>query len=124
MVAFDLLDHLGRRVTPLLAVIPTTTVVVTAAAGTRCAWYGLAGPFGCQTIAARTRDLILDTILAVTSNYSTVRVLLLDCNEQPNPQIGLKWECDPPSFQGMVLGTRCHAWVLSSPPRGFLSGGG
>ena len=22
----------------------------------------------------------------------------------------------PPPLQGMVLGTRCHAWVLSSPP--------
>ena len=25
----------------------------------------------------------------------------------------------PPPLQGMVLGTRCHAWVLSSPPPGF-----
>ena len=40
MVAFDLWDHLGRRVTPMLAVYATTTVVVTVAAGTRCAWYG------------------------------------------------------------------------------------
>ena len=54
------------------------------------------GSFECRTIAARTRDLILDTILAVTSNYSNVPVLLLDCNEQPNPQTGLKWECEPP----------------------------
>ena len=78
------------------------------------------GSFGCRTIAARTRDLILDTILAVTSNYSTVLVLVLDCNGRPNPRISLKWECDPPpSLQGMVLGTRCHAWVLSSPPPGF-----
>ena len=34
------------------------------------------GSFGCRTIAARTRDLILDTILAVTNSYSTVPVLL------------------------------------------------
>ena len=34
------------------------------------------GSFGCRTIAARTRDLILDTILAVTNDYSTVPVLL------------------------------------------------
>ena len=47
------------------------------------------GSFGCRTIAARTRDLILDTTLAVTNNYSTVPVLLWDCNGQPNPQIGL-----------------------------------
>ena len=44
MVAFDLWDHLGRRVTPMLAVYATATVVVTVAAGTRCAWYGLTGP--------------------------------------------------------------------------------
>ena len=30
------------------------------------------GSFGCRTIAARTRNLILDTILAVTNSYSTV----------------------------------------------------
>ena len=41
MVAFDLWDHLSRRVTPMLAVYATATVVVTVAAGTRCAWYGL-----------------------------------------------------------------------------------
>ena len=43
MVAFDLWDHLGRRVTPMLAVYATATVVVIVAAGTRCAWYGLTG---------------------------------------------------------------------------------
>ena len=36
------------------------------------------GSFGCRTIAARTRDLILDTILAVTNSYSTLPVLLWD----------------------------------------------
>ena len=41
MVAFDLWDHLGCRVTPMLAVYATATVVVTVAAGTQCAWYGL-----------------------------------------------------------------------------------
>ena len=25
----------------------------------------------------------------------------------------------PPPLQGMVMGTRCHAWVLWSPPQGF-----
>ena len=80
MVTFDLWDHLGRPVAPMLAVYATATVVVTVAAGTRCAWYGLTGPLD----AARTRDLILDTILAVTNNYSTVPVLLWDCNGQPN----------------------------------------
>ena len=40
MVAFDLWDHLGGRVTPMSAVYATATVVVTVAAGTRCTWYG------------------------------------------------------------------------------------
>ena len=43
MVPLDLWDHLGRRLTPMLAVYATATVVVTVAAGTRCAWYGLTG---------------------------------------------------------------------------------
>ena len=34
-------DHLGRRVTPMLAVCATVTVVVTVAAGRRRAWYAL-----------------------------------------------------------------------------------
>ena len=44
MVALELWDHLGRRVSPMLAVYATATVVVTVAAVTGCAWYGLAGP--------------------------------------------------------------------------------
>ena len=48
MVALDLWDHLGRRVTPMLAVYATATVVVTVAAGTRCAWYGLTGPLDAE----------------------------------------------------------------------------
>ena len=36
------------------------------------------GSFGCRTIAARTRDLTLDTTLAVTNSYSTVPILLWD----------------------------------------------
>ena len=120
MVAFDRWDPLGRRVTPMLAVYATTTVVMTVAAGTQCAWYRVNGSFGRRTIAARTQDLILDTILAVTSSYTTVPVLLLDCTEQPNPQIGLKWECDPSPFGGSswvpvaMLGCyRAPPWVCS-----------
>ena len=45
---FDLWDHLGRRVSPMLAVYATATVVVTVAAGTRCAWYGLTGPLDAE----------------------------------------------------------------------------
>ena len=48
MVAFDPWDRLGRPVTPMLAVYATTTVVVTVAAGTRCAWYGLTGPLDAE----------------------------------------------------------------------------
>ena len=44
VVALDPWDHLGRRVAPMLAVYATATVVVTVAAGTQCAWYGLTGP--------------------------------------------------------------------------------
>ena len=113
VVASDPWDHLGRRVRPVLAVYATTTVVVTVAVGTWCAWYGLTGSFGCRTIAARTRHLILDTILVVTNEYSTVPVLLLGCN------VCLRWSVTPPYLQGMVLGTRFHGLVLSSPPPGF-----
>ena len=48
MVAPDLWDHLGRRVTTMLAVYATTTVVVTVSAGTGCAWYGLTGPLDAE----------------------------------------------------------------------------
>ena len=48
VVALDLWDHLGRRVSPMLAVYATATVVVTVAAGTRCAWYGLTGPLDAE----------------------------------------------------------------------------
>ena len=85
------------------------------------------GSFGCRTIAARTRDLILDTILAVTNNYSIVPVLLWDCNGQPNPRISLKWECDPPpplpSGNGPGYSLPCLG-VIEPPPQGLLQGGG
>ena len=48
MVAFALCDLLGRCVTPMLAVYATGTVVLTVAAGTRCAWYGLTGPLDAE----------------------------------------------------------------------------
>ena len=38
------------------------------------------GFLGCQTIAARTQDLIPNTILAVTGTYSIIPVLPWDCN--------------------------------------------
>ena len=43
MVALDPWDHLGHRVTPMLAVYATASVLVTMAAGNRCAWYALTG---------------------------------------------------------------------------------
>ena len=43
-------DHLPRRVTPILAVYATATVVVTVAAGTRCAWYGLPGTLDAEQL--------------------------------------------------------------------------
>ena len=83
MVTFDLWDHLGRPVTPMLAVYATTTVVVTVAAGTRCAWYGLTGPLDAEQSPPGPGT-------SVTNSYSTIPVLLWHCTEQPNPQIGLK----------------------------------
>ena len=52
MVAFDLWDHLGRRV---VAVYANATVVVTIAAGTRGAWYGLTGPLDAEQTPRRPR---------------------------------------------------------------------
>ena len=48
MVAFDLWDHLGRRVAPLLAMYAAATVVVTVTASTRCAWYESTGPLDAE----------------------------------------------------------------------------
>ena len=48
MVAFDLWDHLRRRLTPMLAMYATATVAVAVSAGTRCAWYGLTGPLDAE----------------------------------------------------------------------------
>ena len=91
MVAFYPWDHLGRRVTPMLAVYAAATVVVTVTRETvRLVWVN--GSFGCRTIAARTRDLIPDTMVAVTSTYSTIPVLPWDCSGQPDPQTSLKCE--------------------------------
>ena len=72
MVALDLWDHLGRRVTPMLAVYATATVVVTVAAGTRCAWYGLTGPLDAEQSppGPGTSYLILYLqLLTVTAPY-------------------------------------------------------
>ena len=116
MVAFDPWDHLGCRVMPMLPVYATTTVVVTVAAGTRCAWYGLTGPLNAEQSPPGPGSLLY-TILAVTNNYSTVPVLLLDCTGQPNPRVGLKWECDPPSpFRGWSWVPAAMLGCYRAPP--------
>ena len=83
------------------------------------------GSFGCRTIAARTRDLILDTILAVTNSYSTVPVLLWDCTGQPNPQISLKcgWYT-PPHFRGWSWVPAAMLGCYRAPPRVCSKEGG
>ena len=48
MITFDPWDHLRRHLAPVLAVCTTTTVVVTVAARTRCASYGLTGPLDAE----------------------------------------------------------------------------
>ena len=40
MVPLDLWDHLGRRVTPMLAVYATAIMVLTVAAGSPCVFMG------------------------------------------------------------------------------------
>ena len=48
MAALDWVDHLVRRTTPMFAVYATTTAMVTVAAGTQHAWYGLMGPLDAE----------------------------------------------------------------------------
>ena len=55
----------SRPVGPMLALYANATVVLTLAAG--LVWVN--GSFGCRTIAARTRDLILHMLPAFTSIY-------------------------------------------------------
>ena len=50
MIALDPWEHLGRRMTPMLPVYATATVVVTVAAGTWCASHGLTGPSDAQQL--------------------------------------------------------------------------
>ena len=67
------------------------------------------GSFGCRTIAARTRDLIPDTILAVTNSYSIVPVLLwnlgsLTCESALSEDVTTppfrKWSWVPAAMRG------------------------
>ena len=76
------------------------------------------GSFGCRTIAARTRDLILDTILAVTNSYSTLPVLLWDFGSLTCKSA---WSEDvtppPPSGDGPGYPLPCLGFI--EPPPGF-----
>ena len=86
------------------------------------------GSFGCQTIAARTRDLILDTILEVTRPYSTIPVLpWVDVGNlgQHQPEVCGTTTLPPgdgpgiPPPSGDSPGYPLPCVVLSSPPPGF-----
>ena len=123
VVAFDPCDHLGNRVMPMFAVYATTTVVVTVAAGTRGAWYGLTGPLNAEQSPPGPGSL-LDTILAVINHYSTVPVLLLDCTGPHNPRDGLKWECDPPPFRGWSWVPAAMLGCYRAPPKVCSKEGG
>ena len=79
------------------------------------------GSFGCQTIDARTRDLILDTILEVTRPYSTIPVLLWSL--EPNLRISLQRGVPPPSGYGPGYPLPCLG-VIEPPPRVCSKEGG
>ena len=59
VVALDLWDHLKRRVTPILAVYATATVLVTIAAGTWYAWYGYGLYIHIRSYMSIVRNFIL-----------------------------------------------------------------
>ena len=72
------------------------------------------GSFGCRTIAARTRDLILDTILAVTNVYSTCLTVGFG---QPNLRISLKKDMTPPPpFRGWSWVPAAMLGCYQAPP--------
>ena len=48
VIALDLWDLLSCCLAPMLPVYATATVVVTVAAGGRCAWYGSTGPLDAE----------------------------------------------------------------------------
>ena len=96
------------------------------------------GSFGCRTIAVRTRDLILDTILEVTRPYSAIPVLpCMDvgnlAQDQPEvcgtttpprgwsgdtpPPSGDSPEIPPPSGDGPGYPLPCLGVI--EPPPGF-----
>ena len=71
------------------------------------------GSFGCRTIAARTRDFILDTILAVTNDYSFIPVLLWDLGSL---RISLNEDVTHPPFRGWSWVPAAMRGVIEPPP--------
>ena len=72
-VALDPWDHRGRRVTPMLAMCATPTVVMTVAPDTQCARYGLT----CSSEASnRRQDPELNTSY-ITGIYIHLQVIIV-----------------------------------------------
>ena len=75
------------------------------------------GSFGCRTIAARTRDLILDNVPLITNTYSIIPVLLcvgMDSLTQNQPEVRYD---TPPSGDGPGYPLPCLGVI--EPPPGF-----
>ena len=67
--------HLNCRVTPMLALYAIANVVVTVAAGTRCAWYGLTGPLNADQLLPGPGVwyfILYQVSLSVTGSYQAV----------------------------------------------------
>ena len=82
------------------------------------------GSFGCRTIAARTRDLILDTILAVTNGYSTIPVLLWDLGSLTCKSAGSEDVTPPPPCRGWSWVPAAMLGCYRAPPRVCSKEGG
>ena len=77
------------------------------------------GSFGCRTIAARTRDLILDTIPAFTNSYSSIPVLpgvVMGNLTRHQPELC----APPPPFRGWSWVPAAMLGCYRAPPQGLL----
>ena len=78
------------------------------------------GSFGCRTIAATTRDLILDTIHALQA-LQCHTCLTVSGNGQPYPQPAWRVRCDTPSpFRGWSWVPAAVLGCYGAPPQGLL----
>ena len=76
------------------------------------------GSFGCRTIDARTRESILDTILAVTNSYSNVPVILgIGLGSLTRKSARSEDVTPPPSGDGPGYPLPCLGVI--EPPPGF-----